>query len=209
VSRPGPIRVVIADSHRPFREGLKFLLSTALDLEIAGEGRTGREAVEIVAAAHPDVLLIELGMPDMNGAEVTAHVKADHPAVEVVVLASHPDPILVRQILEAGAITCLPKDSPTEAMVTAIRNAAAGRGTFDSSAVRALISGDNGYGDDLTNRELEVLSLMALGMSNSDIAGQLTLSVGTVRHHVSSILAKLDVPNRTTAVVEALQHGLI
>jgi len=204
------IRVMIVDDHVMVREGLKVLLSTAPDLEVVGEAATGDEATRLVPLVEPDVVLMDIVMPVMNGAEATTRIKQDHPSVQVVALTNYADGDLVEQTLAAGAISYLLKDSRPEALAQAIRDARRGRGTIDSSAMHSVMDRQqDGPGKDLTPREREVLALLAAGMSNKEIAGELTLSVGTVRLHVSNILTKLEAPNRTSAAIIAVKHGLV
>jgi len=209
MSDPRRTRVLIVDDHLMVREGLKSLLSTALDLDVVGEAANGAEAVELVPLAKPDVVLMDLLMPVMNGAEATALIKEAYPLVEVIALTSYADGELVERTLQAGAISFLLKDARSEALVRAIRDARDGRGTIDAGAMQSVMhQRQDEVGRDLTPREREVLALLAAGMSNNDIARRLVLSVGTVRLHVSNILAKLGAPNRTTAAVIAMKHGL-
>jgi NarL family two-component system response regulator LiaR len=209
MSDPRRTRVLIVDDHLMVREGLKSLLSTALDLDVVGEAANGAEAVELVPLAKPDVVLMDLLMPVMNGAEATALIKEAYPLVEVIALTSYADGELVERTLQAGAIGFLLKDARSEALVRAIRDARDGRGTIDAGAMQSVMhQRQDEVGRDLTPREREVLALLAAGMSNNDIARRLVLSVGTVRLHVSNILAKLGAPNRTTAAVIAMKHGL-
>jgi two-component system, NarL family, response regulator LiaR len=206
---PRRIRVLIVDDHLMVREGLKFLLSTALDVEVVGEAANGAEAVDLVPLTEPDVVLMDLVMPVMNGADATARIKEAFPLVQVIGLTSYPDGELAQQTLEAGAISFLLKDSRSEALVQAIREARDGRGSIDAGVMQSIMGlRQDRVGRHLTPREREVLALLAAGMSNSEIAEKLTLAVGTVRLHVSSILTKLDAPNRTTAAVIAMKHGL-
>jgi two-component system, NarL family, response regulator LiaR len=209
MSESRQIRVLIVDDHHMVREGLKFLLSTALDLDVVGEAANGQEALDLVPRTEPDVVLMDIVMPVMNGADTTALIKERFPSVQVIALTNYADGDLVEQTLQAGAISYLLKDSRPEALAQAIRDARDGRGTIDSSAMQSVMNRrQDGVGRDLTPRELEVLALLAAGMSNNEIAEQLTLSVGTVRLHVSNVLTKLDAPNRTTAAIIALKHGL-
>jgi len=209
MSDPQRIRVMIVDDHVMVREGLKVLLSTAPDLEVVGEAATGEEAVRLVPLVEPDVVLMDIVMPVMNGAEATARIKKDYPLVQVVALTNYADGDLVEQTLSAGAISYLLKDSRPETLAQAIRDARRGRGTIDSSAMHSVMSRQQDeLGKDLTHREREVLVLLAAGMSNKEIAEELTLSVGTVRLHVSNVLTKLEAPNRTSAAILAVKHGL-
>ena len=204
-----PIRVLIVDDHQMVREGLKVLLSTCAEIEVVGEAADGAEAVAQCAALEPDVVLMDVIMPVMDGAEATAEITSACPTVQVIALTSFVDQEYVERTLHAGAISYLLKDARPDALTQAIKDAAEGRGTIDSSAMRAMMERrQDGVGNDLTGREREVLALLSAGMSNKEIAESLTLSVGTVRLHVSNILAKLGAPNRTTAAAIAMKHGL-
>jgi len=205
-SRPRT-RVMIVDDHDMVREGLKFLLSTAVDLDVVGEAANGQEALALVPLAKPDVVLMDIVMPVMDGAEATVRMRQAFPDVQVVALSNYAEGELVEQILDAGAISYLLKDARPEALAQAVRDARDGRGAIDSSALQSVI-GRRDVGADLTEREREVLALVAQGLSNSEIAVRLTLSPGTVRLHVSNVLAKLGAPNRTTAAIMAIKNGL-
>jgi len=209
MSRPNRIRVMIVDDHDMVREGLKVFLSTSDDIEVVGEAANGAEAVEVCAHLEPDVVLMDVLMPVMDGAEATARIRKAHPSVQVIALTSFVEQDLVERVLDAGAISYLLKDSRPESLTAAIRDARSGRGTIDSSAMQAIIhKQQDDVGKELTPREREVLALLAAGLSNNAIAEKLFLSVGTVRLHVSNILAKLGAPNRTSAAVIAMKHGL-
>lgn len=204
------IRVLIVDDHQMVREGLKVLLSTHDDIVVVGEAADGAEAVEQCRLLEPDVVLMDVMMPVMDGAEATARVIEACPGIRVIALTSFVDERYVEKAFDAGAIGYLLKDARPEALTRAIRDAVDGRGTIDSGAVKVLMERrqHDQVGSDLTTREREVLSLLAAGLSNKEIAEKLTLSVGTVRLHVSNILAKLGAPNRTTAAAIAMKHGL-
>jgi NarL family two-component system response regulator LiaR len=210
VSEHGDIRVIIVDDHQMVREGLKVLLSTCDDIAVVGEAANGAEALDLCPAVRPDVVLMDIMMPVMDGAQATAEITAAYPGVRVIALTSFVDQDYVQKALDAGAISYLLKDARPEALIRAIRDAMVGRGTIDSNAMKALMAQrqDDAVGRDLTAREREVLALLAGGLSNKEIAERLTLSVGTVRLHVSNILAKLGAPNRTTAAAIAMKHGL-
>ena len=209
MTAPARIRVLIVDDHPMVREGLRSLLSTVLDLDVVGEATNGAEAVELVPLTRPDVVLMDIAMPVMNGADATARIKKAFPSIQVIALTSYADGELIEQTLTAGAISYLLKDSRPEALVQAVRDARDGRGTIDASVMPSVMSRQQDEaGAGLTPREREVLALLAAGLSNNEIAEKLTLAVGTVRLHVSNILTKLDAPNRTSAAIIAVKHGL-
>ena len=204
------IRVLIVDDHRMVLEGLKVFLSNSDDIEIVGTAATGAEAVEACTLMSPDVVLMDVMMPVMDGAQATAVIRGANPDIQVIALTSFVEEDYVTRTLDAGAIGYLLKDSRPDVLLQAIRDAKIGRGTVDSAALQAMRRRQqSAVGDDLTARELEVLALLASGMSNHAIAEKLTLSGGTVRLHVSNVLAKLDAPNRTTAVIIAMKHNLV
>ena len=201
------IRVMIVDDHHMVREGLKMFLSTHDDIEVVGEAADGAEAVETCPQVKPDVVLMDVMMPVMDGATATAQIREACPGTQVIALTSFVEEELIERALDAGAISYLLKDSQPERLVQAIRDAYDGRGTIDGQAMEAILHRDD-VGRDLTPREREVLRLLAAGLSNNEIADKLFLSVGTVRLHVSNILAKLGAPNRTSAAIIAMKHGL-
>lgn len=201
------IRVMIVDDHHMVREGLKMFLAANDEIEVVGEAADGAEAVALCPQIKPDVVLMDVMMPVMDGATATAHIREAQPAIQVIALTSFVEEDLVQQALDAGAISYLLKDSQPERLVQAVVDAHHGRGTIDGQAMQAILHRDQ-VGGDLTPREREVLRLLAEGLSNNEIAERLTLSVGTVRLHVSNVLAKLGAPNRTSAAIIAMKHGL-
>jgi DNA-binding NarL/FixJ family response regulator len=214
VAENEPIRVLIVDDHPMVRQGLKTFLSTCVDIEVVGDASSGDEAVDRCVDDCPDVVLMDMMMPGMDGAAVTGVIKGACAQTQVVILTSFVEPEMVKRALEAGAIGYLLKDAGPDKLVDAIRQAHAGRGTIDSSAVQALLPGRAASrrpppGEDLTPREREVLGLLADGLSNREIGARLFLSAGTVRLHVSNILRKMEAPNRTAAAMLAVQYGLI
>jgi NarL family two-component system response regulator LiaR len=203
-------RVLIVDDHHMVIEGLKAFLSASDDVEVVGTALNGAEAVTACERLNPDVVLMDVMMPVMDGAEATALIRQASPQTQVIALTSFVEEELVGRTLDAGAISYLLKDSNPDALLRAIREARSGRGTIDSTAMQAMLQRQqNVVGETLTPRELEVLALLAAGLSNSEIAQRLTLSVGTARLHVSNILGKLEAPNRTTAVIIAMKNGLV
>lgn len=205
------IRVLVVDDHAVVRSGLGAFLLAFDDLELAGEASNGDEAVRRCAELAPDVVLMDLVMPRLDGAAATRAIKEKYPRVQVIALTSFPDQELVQGALQAGAIGYLLKSVAAEELARAIRAAYAGQPTLSPEATRALIRATTQPpppGHDLTPREREVLALMVTGMNNHDIADRLIVSRSTVKFHVSSILGKLGVSSRTEAVALAVQNRL-
>jgi NarL family two-component system response regulator LiaR len=207
-----PIRVLIVDDHAVVRSGLKSFFSAYDDLECVGEASSGEIAIAVCDQVKPDVVLMDLVMPGMNGAEATEAIRTRCPDIRVMALTSHKDENLVQGALEAGAIGYLLKDISAEDLAGAIRAAHAGQPTLSPEAAQVLIETTTrkpSIGSDLTPRELEVLTLLVQGRSNPEIAEALVVSRSTVKFHVSSILQKLGVKSRTEAVAFAIQHKLV
>lgn len=207
------IRVMIVDDHPMVRRGLSALFSTYTDIEVVAQAEDGLQAIDLCAEQHPDVILMDLMMPNMDGATATAQITEKWPEIRVIALTSFVDPDLVQRVLSAGALSYMLKDASAERLAEAVRQAYQGRGTIDSSAAQALMPqrqpARTSVGEDLTPREREVLTLLSAGLTNREIADKLFLSAGTVRLHVSSILSKLGVRTRTAAAVLALESGLV
>jgi two-component system, NarL family, response regulator LiaR len=208
-----PIRVFLVDDHAVVRSGLAAFLSVFDDLEFVGEASDGREAIQKCADIQPDVVLMDLVMNEMDGATATQVIRSRWPKIQVVALTSFKEDDLVQGALRAGAIGYLLKNSSADDLAGAIRQAAVGKPTLAPEAAQVLIHAShqmyqaNRY--DLTDREKEVLNLMALGLNNLEIADRLVVSRSTVKFHVSSVLSKLDATTRTEAVAIAMQHHLV
>jgi NarL family two-component system response regulator LiaR len=207
------IRVMLVDDHAMVRSGLAAFLLAYDDFTLVAEASGGREAVDLCAEHHPDVVLMDLVMPDMDGATATRVVREMCPDVQVIALTSFPEEDLVKGAVDAGAIGYLLKNVSAAELADAIRAAHAGRPTLAPEAASALMhsraTGGRELGSDLTGREREVLALMAEGMTNAQIASKLFVSDSTVKFHVSSVLRKLNASSRTEAVSLALQNKLV
>ncbi|HSB89053.1 MAG TPA: response regulator transcription factor [Anaerolineales bacterium] len=206
------IRVLVVDDHAMVRRGLAAFLKAFNDLELAGEAGSGQAAVDLCLQLQPDVVLMDMVMPDMDGAAVTRLVRSGSPSIQVIALTSFSDEILVQSALQAGAIGYLLKDVSADALAQAIRDAHAGRSTLAPEAAQVLVHAASQApppGLDLTDRERDVLALMVEGLNNTQIAAKLTVSPSTVKSHVSNILSKLGVASRTEAVTLALRNRLI
>ncbi len=209
-----PIRVLIADDHPVVRRGLKSLLNTEPEFECIGEAVDGREAVEFAKTLQPDVILLDLVMPQMDGLEAIKHIKAENGNAKILVVTSFAEDNKVFPAIKGGAQGYLLKDAPPEMLLQAIKDVHQGQSSLHPTIARKLIKELNQppdlppTKDPLTDRELTVLKLVARGLTNQDIAKELSLSEGTVRFHISNILSKLHLANRTQAALYALQEGL-
>jgi DNA-binding NarL/FixJ family response regulator len=210
------IRVIICDDQAIIRDGLEMLLKLERDIEVAGLAQDGAEAVELTAAKSPDLVLMDLKMPGLNGVEATRSIRKRHPDIKVLVLTTYDDDEWIFDAIRAGASGYLLKDTPREKVIEAIRGTVAGKSFVDPVIAGKLldqvaneqVKPSTVLTAKLSERETEVVRLLARGFSNIEIAGQLHLSEGTVRNHVSAIFTKLDVSDRTQAAIIAIQHGL-
>jgi two-component system, NarL family, response regulator LiaR len=211
-SPPPPIRIVIADDHAMVRSGLAAFLLVNDDLELVAEASNGAEAVRVCAQMSPDVVLMDLVMPGMDGPTAMGEIRQRNPEIQIIALTSFPEEDLVQRALGAGAISYLLKNVGADELAAAIRAARAGRPTLAPEAAQALITRarqPQAAEYDLTAREQEVLALMVKGLSNPEIARRLVVGRSTAKFHVSSVLTKLGVSSRTEAVALALQHKLV
>ena len=212
ISPSQPIRVMLVDDHTMVRRGLATFLKVYEDLLLVGEAESGETAVQLCAEVLPDVILMDMFLPAMDGAATTQAIRQRFPQIQVIMLTSFKEGKLIKNALAAGAIGYLLKDVSADDLVRAIRAAHAGRATLSPEAAQALVEESNlppVPGLDLTEREREVLALMIEGLNNVQIAGRLTVSPSTIKSHVSNILSKLGVASRTEAVTLALRNGII
>ncbi len=206
------IQVLIVDDHGMVRRGLAAYLRNAPDLELVGEARNGQEALDMCGQIQPDVILMDLVMPELGGVAATRTIRKRWPDVQVIALTSFQEKERVQEALQAGAISYLMKNVSGNDLAAAIRAAHAGQSTLSPEAVQALIQPadtESHLGENLTRREREVLSLLVKGLTNAEIAERLCISRSTVKVHVSNILSKLDAANRAEAIALTIQQGLI
>jgi DNA-binding NarL/FixJ family response regulator len=203
-------RVLVVDDQRLVREGLTALLELVDDLELVGVAEDGARALALVAEHRPDVVLMDLRMPGMDGVEATRRIRREHPGVEVVVLTTHADDKSILAALRAGARGYLTKDAGVAEIARAVAAAAAGQALLDPQVQARLLQGltDDRSPGPLTERETEVLALIAGGLSNAEIASRLVVSEATVKSHVNRIFAKTGARDRAQAVRWAYQHGV-
>jgi DNA-binding NarL/FixJ family response regulator len=211
------IKLLICDDQYVVREGLKAIFETDKDLQVVGTAADGAEALESLPRLHPDLVLMDLKMPVMNGVQATRHIRQEYPDVKILVLTTYDADEWVFDAIRSGAAGYLLKDTQREALIAAIKDTMAGRTPVDPAVAGKLfaqvVQGTPGpqsaLVDELTESEKDILRLLGAGLSNADIAARLYFSEGTVRNYVSSILAKLGVADRTQAAVLALRCGLV
>jgi DNA-binding NarL/FixJ family response regulator len=210
------MKVIICDDQAIVRDGLEMLLKLEPDFKVVGVAEDGAAAVEMAAKEKPDLVLMDLKMPIMNGVEATRQIRTRYPDIKVLVLTTYDDDEWVFDAIQAGASGYLLKDTPRDEVVKAIRGTVTGKTYVDPSVAGKVLRQASSHQtqpaslitSQLTEREIEVLRLIAKGLNNKDISDRLFLSEGTIRNHVSAILAKLGVSDRTQAAVIAIQHGL-
>jgi DNA-binding NarL/FixJ family response regulator len=211
------IKLLICDDQYVVREGLKAIFETDTDLQVVGTAADGAEALELIAQLQPDLVLMDLKMPVMNGVQATRHIRQKYPDIRILVLTTYDADEWVFDAIRSGAAGYLLKDTQREALIAAIKDTIAGKTPVDAAVAGKLfaqvVQGTPGPQsaliDSLTEREKDILRLLSAGLSNADIAARLYFSEGTVRNYISSILDKLGVADRTQAAVLALRCGLV
>jgi NarL family two-component system response regulator LiaR len=206
------IRVVVVDDHAVVRSGIEYSLLSLDDIDLVGSAGSGAEALSLCEQVRPDVVLMDMMMPGMDGVAATRAIRERYPHTKVIALTSFQEGSLVQDALQSGAISYLLKHVGLEELADAIRAAQAGKVTLAAEAAKALAEAaaqPADPGNDLTDREREVLALIVEGKSNVDIADELSVSLSTARFHVSTILSKLEASNRAEAAALAVKHGLI
>jgi DNA-binding NarL/FixJ family response regulator len=207
--------VLLVDDHELVRQGIAAMLGSAGDIQIVGNARSGREALEVARKELPDIVLMDVKMPDMDGLEATRKIKEERPRTAVIMLTMHDNPTYLRDAVRAGAAGYLLKDVSKDELVDAVRQVATGGAFIESQMLKGMLSEMKPSGQtapaakNLTKREREILSLVAEGMSNREIAEKLVLSPETVKSHVAAILEKLNVSDRTQAAIYAVRNGLV
>ena len=203
---------MIVDDHLMVRDGLKVFLSMYDDLEVVAEASDGQQALALCRNFRPDVILMDMIMPVMDGPTTTAQILDEFPDIKIIALTTFSDQELITKAIDSGAISYMLKDVHADTLAQAIREAYHGRSTLDSSAMQALVKSSRQaplLGSDLTKREKEVLTLLVGGSTNKDISAELSISQATVRLHVSNILSKLGASNRTEAATLTHQHKIL
>jgi DNA-binding NarL/FixJ family response regulator len=220
------IRVLLVDDQMLIRQGIRMLLGTESGIEVAGEAGNGREALDLVASLHPDVVLMDIRMPEMDGVSATHEIHNRWPEIGVIILTTFDDEEYIFEGLKAGARGYLLKDISSEDMAAAVRVVAAGGALIQPSITRKVLSEftrlaapqppaatqpawETALAETLTDRELEVLRAISRGLSNREIAESLVITEGTVKNHVSNLIAKLEVRDRTQALIKAREIGLL
>ena len=208
-----PIRILIVDDHTLVRDGLNTILSRQPDFEVVGEASNGREATELARTVNPDVILMDLRMPEMSGVEAMRAIGAESPDIKIIVLTTFDTDEYIFDAVEAGAKGYLLKDTSREELFNAVRAVCRGESQIEPGVAARLISRFQELSrqgpDTLSDREVEVLQLIARGSANRQIAEELLISESTVKTHVANIFSKMNVRHRTQAVTEGLQRGII
>jgi NarL family two-component system response regulator LiaR len=212
MNTPQTIQVMLVDDHNVVRSGLATFLRAYEDLELVGEAKNGLEALHLCHQKKPDVILMDLMMPEMDGIAATRAILADYPEIKIIAMTSFEEEELVQGVLAAGAMSYLLKNVTSEELAKAIRDAVSGKSTLSPEAATALIHATRPTQQppcDLTEREREVLNLVVQGHSNQQIADAMVITVATVKAHISNILSKMEVSSRTEAIAYAIKHKIV
>ena len=213
MSDKGLIRVLSVDDHEIMRGGIQYLLLAVEDIELVGEARSGEQALELCDTLQPDVILMDMRMPGLDGIQTTQLVRERYPEVQVLALTSFEEEEMIREVMQAGAIGYLQKGISIDELADAIRAAQSGKPTLSPEAFRVLVQRSDSQPQkpefELTERELQVLEMLVQGLSNTEIADRLVITIATVKYHISNLLKKLGASNRTEAAALAIQHELI
>jgi NarL family two-component system response regulator LiaR len=212
MNTPRTIRVMLVDDHNVVRSGLATFLRAYEDLELVGEAKNGLEALKLCHKKKPDVILMDLMMPEMDGIAATRAILADYPDIKIIAMTSFEKDELVQGVLSAGAMSYLLKNVTADELAKAIRDAVSGTSTLSPGAARVLIQATRLTKQsfcDLTEREMEVLNLVVQGKSNQQIADAMIISVATVKAHITSILSKLQVSSRAEAIAFAIKNKIV
>jgi two-component system, NarL family, response regulator LiaR len=212
MNTPQTIRVMLVDDHNVVRSGLATFLKAYDDLELVGEAKNGQEALSLCHIKKPDVILMDLMMPVMDGIAATRAILEKYPEIKIIAMTSFEEEALVQGVLAAGAMGYLLKNITADDLAKAIRDAVSGRATLSPEAATALIHATRPTKQpsfDLTDREMQVLNLVVKGQSNQQIADALVITLATVKAHVSSILSKLEVSSRAEAIAYAIKHKIV
>jgi DNA-binding NarL/FixJ family response regulator len=204
-----PIRVVLADDHPVVRSGIRNLLERAVDITVVGEASNGSEALRLVGEVNPDVLLLDMELPDIKGIEVAQQIRQSGSSVKILVLSAHDDPLYIRELLESGAAGYLVKEEAPETIVDAVRGVAHGEQGWVSRRIVSWMRGDEVGEIKLTPREMDVLRLVVEGKTNQNIGVLLGISEKTVEKYLYAIFTKLEVTSRVEAAVYAVREGLV
>jgi NarL family two-component system response regulator LiaR len=212
MNTPQTIQVMLVDDHNVVRSGLATFLKAYDDLELVGEAKNGLEALNLCHIKKPDVILMDLMMPVMDGIAATRAILADYPEIKIIAMTSFEEEELVQGVLSAGAMGYLLKNVTADDLAKAIRDAVSGRSTLSPEAATALIHATRPTKQpsyDLTDREMQVLNLVVQGQSNQQIADALVITLATVKAHISNILSKLEVSSRAEAIAYAIKHKIV
>jgi NarL family two-component system response regulator LiaR len=212
MNTPEKIRVMLVDDHNVVRSGLATFLKAYDDLELVGEAKNGLESLNLCHIKKPDVILMDLMMPEMDGIAATRAILAKYPEIKILAMTSFEEEELVQGVLAAGAMGYLLKNVTSDELAKAIRDAVSGRSTLSPEAATALIHATRPTKQpsfDLTDREMQVLNLVVQGQSNQQIADALVITLATVKAHISSILSKLQVSSRAEAIAYAIKHNIV